>query len=166
VTQPKPESDTPRFIADVMLGSLARWLRVLGFDTLYNNRLDDEELIEVALRDGRIALTRDRRLTERRVIAARAILIDSDVLSDQLRQVLDRVGFRMESVPSPALFGRCIECNSPLEAVDRGSVALEVPPYVYSTQQEFKKCPSCGRIYWGGTHRQRMLEKLARLLQR
>ncbi len=148
-----------------MLGSLARWLRVLGFDTVYNNRFEDEELVELALQEGRIALTRDRRLTERRAIAGRAILVESDALGDQLRQVLNHVGFPIEDVRSPALLCRCIECNSPLVAVERGSVEPQVPPYVFSTQEEFKKCPSCDRIYWGGTHRQRMLEKLARLLE-
>ena len=165
MTHLNPDSGATRFVADVMLGSLARWLRVIGFDTLYNNRFEDEDLVELALRDGRIALTRDRRLTERRAIAGHAILIDSDALGNQLRQVLDHIGFRMDNFRSPALLCRCIECNSPLETVERGSIEHQVPPYVFSTQEEFKKCPSCGRIYWGGTHRKRMLEKLARLLE-
>ncbi len=167
MTQPSSSPDSSRFIADVMLGSLARWLRVLGFDTLYDNRIDDEELIRLALRDGRIALTRDRRLTERRAISNQAILIESDALGKQLRQVLERIGFRLENLaPAGApLFSRCIECNSLLAPIERASVEGQVPPYVLSTQVEFKKCGSCGRIYWGGTHRDRMLEKLSHLLE-
>jgi len=166
VTEASSQAESPRFIADVMLGSLARWLRVLGFDTLYDNRIDDEELVRLALRDRRIALTRDRRLTERRAISNQAILIRSDALREQLQQVLERIHFRLDPARAGVLLlSRCIECNSPLSPIERASVEGQVPSYVFSTQVEFKKCGSCGRIYWGGTHRDRMLEKLARLLE-
>lgn len=150
----------PRFFADVMLGSLARWLRILGYDTAYNNRIDDEELIHACLAEDRIALTRDRRLAQRRVLKD-CVLIESDSLRKQLRQVM--IQYHL-SVNPGLVFTRCLDCNRTLGEVSRSAVSRKVPPFVHATQKKFSSCPHCGKIFWGGTHKTRMLERLRSLL--
>jgi uncharacterized protein with PIN domain len=146
----------PRLIADAMLGSLARWLRALDVDVAYDPALDDPELVERAVAEGRTILTRDRRLTERR-LARNHILIRSDDVAEQLRQVIGELGLRLD--PGHAL-GRCLRCNTPLEPADPERARARVPPWVARTQQEFRACPTCERVYWRGTHVRRMLRRL------
>lgn len=143
-----------------MLGTLARWLRILGYDTEYERDVDDDLLVGRCVAEGRIALTKDRRLAERRALR-NVLLIRSKRLGGQVREVLAVTGDDPSDRP---FLSRCVECNSLLEDVAREAVRDRVPPYVFRTQQEFRSCPSCGRIYWAGTHRDRMLERLARLL--
>src|SRR3954465_9351982 len=109
-----------------MLGALARWLRALGVDVTYDPGLDDPELVARAHAEGRTILTRDRRLTERR-LARNHLLIRSDVVDEQVRQVLDGLGLR----PAPArLLGRCLRCNAPLEPLAPDAARARVPPWV------------------------------------
>ena len=143
-----------RFIADVMVGRLARWLRIAGFDVLYSNAFEDDEIIAIARRDGRIILTRDRGL-EARVEPAEVILIQNDDYESQLRQVLGK--FPRQTAE---LFSRCPECNGELEPVDKETVFERIPPYVYLTQEEFARCTRCDRVYWHGTHAGAMERKL------
>ena len=146
----------PKLFADAMLGALARWLRALDLDVTYDPSLDDPALVEVAVAEGRTILTRDRRLTERRR-ARNHILIQSDDVAEQVRQVLETLGVS----PDPhRLLGRCLRCNQPLVDVDPEEARARVPPWVARTQQEFRRCPKCGRIYWPGTHASRMRERL------
>jgi len=143
-----------------MLGTLAKWLRILGYDTVYDNRIDDDEIVQQCVREGRIALTRDARLTQRRLLRS-ALLIESTELGSQIRQVLASTGGEID----PArLLTRCVECNRVLEPVSAGSVKTLVPEYVFRTQRDFKQCPSCRRIYWGGTHRDAIQRRLRKLL--
>lgn len=148
-----------RFIADAMLGALARWMRVLGCDVEYSNTIDDAQVVERAVSEDRIILTRDTGLVKRRGAAGRHLFIDSDHVADQLRQVAGSYALPVR----PALV-RCLRCNTPLERAARADVAGKVPRYVLETQEEFAACPSCGRVYWPGTHRQRMEKDVARLL--
>ncbi len=143
-----------RFIADVMVGKLARWLRVLGFDTVYSNRYEDGEIVRIAESEGRIILTRDTGLARRRKRAP-CLLIASGDYREQLRQVLDTYHLTAFNT-----FSRCLECNTLIEEIDRESVFELVPPYVYVTQKHFAACPSCKRIYWHGTHADEMLKRL------
>jgi uncharacterized protein with PIN domain len=144
----------PRFVADVMVGRLARWLRIAGFDVLYSNVFEDDEIIAIARRDGRIILTRDRGL-EARVEPAEVILIQNDDYESQLRQVLEK--FPRQAAE---LFSRCPECNGELEPVDKETVFDRIPPYVYLTQDDFARCTRCDRVYWHGTHAGAMERKL------
>src|SRR5262245_53354031 len=144
----------PRFIADVMVGRLARWLRIAGFDVLYSNSFEDDEIMAIARREGRIILTRDRGL-EARVEPSEVILIQNDDYELQLRQVLER--FPRQSIQ---LFSRCPECNGELAAVDKETIFDRIPPYVYLTQNEFARCTQCDRVYWHGTHAGAMERKL------
>jgi uncharacterized protein with PIN domain len=146
----------PKLFADAMLGALARWLRALDLDVAYDPSLDDPELVELSVAEGRTILTRDRRLTERRR-ARNHILIRSNDVAEQVRQVLETLGVH----PDPGrLLGRCLRCNQPLVAMDPEEARARVPPWVARTQQEFRLCPGCGRIYWPGTHASRMRERL------
>lgn len=148
----------PRFVADAMLGRLARWLRALGYDTLYDSSLDDAKLAELARGQARILLTRDVELTRRRNLTC--LLIQDDKIVKQLRQVVSAFG-----LDSDAAFTRCIECNAELVPLEPEHAVSLVPPYVMKTQTRFRRCPRCGRIYWRGTHWSHM-EKIARELEK
>ena len=146
----------PKLFADAMLGALARWLRALDFDVAYDPSLDDPALVELSVAEGRTILTRDRRLTERR-LARNHILIQSGDVAEQVRQVLETLGVTPDR---GRLLGRCLRCNQPLLDIDPVEARARVPPWVARTQQEFRVCPECGRIYWPGTHASRMRERL------
>ena len=150
---------SPKLFADAMLGALARWMRVLDVDVAYDPALSDPELVERAVAEGRTILTRDRKLTERR-LARNHILIRSDDVDEQVRQVLEEMGIRPNL---RRLLGRCLLCNLPLEEMEAEAARVRVPPYVARTQEEFRACPGCGRIYWRGTHVDRMARRLARM---
>ena len=146
-----------KFVADRMLGKLARWLRVIGQDVTYGPHLSGYGLIREARREGRLILTRDRSLVRKN--PPDYLMIESDQFREQLKQVVSACGLE----PFKEAFTRCTECNSPLEAVAKGGVEGKVPPYVFSTQQKFSLCPACRRVYWPATHQQKMLEQLKAL---
>lgn len=147
--QPKPN----KLLADGMLGRLARWLRILGYDTAFERRADDWALVRRARAEGRLLLTRDHELAARRGISA--LLIESENLTSQLRQVVAVVGPSLEGA-----FTRCPVCNEPLISLSRQAAGGRVPPHVHRTQQEFRLCPVCERVYWRGTHWERMKKAL------
>ncbi len=128
-----------------MLGRLARWLRVLGYDTLYYRDIDDAALARRAIAEDRILLTRDVELARRRGL--RILLISDDHVENQLREVV----LALKLKPDEA-FSRCIDCNTPLVDFDREQARPLVPPYVFATHTRFKRCPHCGKVYWRGTH--------------
>jgi uncharacterized protein with PIN domain len=148
-----------RFIADAMLGKLAKWLRVLGVDVLYEPQVSDPQLLHWARREGRVLLTRDRGLVHRRRLP-RYLLIESDYYHEQVRQVVQTFALHRTF----QVFTRCLRCNTPLCGVAKPAVAERVPPYVYATQAAFKYCRRCDQVYWGGTHRENMLRQLQAML--
>jgi len=148
-----------RFIADVMLGKLATWLRLLGCDVEYLPAIPDEDLVEMAFRSGRMILTRDLQLIRRRKARDNHFLVQCDGYKDQLRQVVER--FSID--PLGRIFTRCLRCNEPLKGIDRSAVRERVTPYVYETQNDFKTCGCCGRIYWKGTHRVVAMKQVMRI---
>ena len=145
-----------RFLVDSMLGRLAKWLRILGYDTLYFSSLDDNDLVRIARAEGRMVLTRDRLMVRRRGIDS--LFIESDDFMEQIRQLFHDLNLKLDRS-----FSRCPVCNSPLQGVAKEAVRERVPPYVFRTQERFSLCPQCGKIYWRGTHWQRMRERLKRL---
>lgn len=149
-----------KFIADAMLGKLARWMRTLGFDVEYQSDIDDNELVKRAIAEGRMILTRDTLLIKMRRVQGRYFFVESDSVADQLRQVFDK--FRPDE---SLLLTRCLRCNVPLSDVPKTYVKDKVPPYVYETQERFVECPACGRIYWAGTHREEMLKEIEGMLK-
>jgi len=143
--------EAPRFFADAMLGRLARWLRTLGFDCAYENEIEDEELVRRAIDEQRVILSRDRALPQDWRVAG-IHLVRSEDLREQLREVLRAFGL----APALRLFSRCNACNHALRAAPKQEVAERVPLYVRSTRDRFFECPGCRRVYWEGTHTQRM----------
>jgi uncharacterized protein with PIN domain len=148
------------FIADSMLGRLARWLRVMGCDTEYFPEIGDAELTERAWRSGRLILTRDTLLVRRRRARDNSFFVEGDHFRDQLRLVV--AAFAID--PFARFLTRCLECNAPLRELARDEAQGRVPPYVFATQGHFRVCPECGRPYWGGTHRERMMAELRGIL--
>jgi uncharacterized protein len=156
-----PEGDgRPTFIADVMLGRLAKWLRIAGFDVLYSNKYSDDELIAVANREKRVLLSRDTRLLIRKSVRE-FIFLESQDIQMQIRQVLQSM--RIHDLSS--LLTRCLLCNEPLVETLRESVRGRVPQFVYESQSHFKSCPKCGKIFWAGTHRSAVIRTLEKLLK-
>ena len=137
--------DEARFVADVMLGRLARWLRALGYDTVYAPDAPDARLLGLALREGRRLLTRDAALARR--ARESGLLIREDDLDGQLREVVAGCGLAARSPLT-----RCLECNGVLRPVSPDEVRDRVPPYTLATQRAFRACPGCGRVFWPGTH--------------
>ena len=150
------EPAEPCFLADAMLAGLARWLRVLGLDCAYDPALGDAELVAAAHAGERWILTRDRKLVERR-LARRHLLVDSDEVPAQLRQVLQHFALRVDA---DRLLSRCLRCNTPLVELDPAGARGRVPPFVALTQERFRECPGCGRVYWRATHVERMRQRL------
>ena len=157
-------TDSPRFIVDINVGKLARWLRMMGYDTVLFDHGHDDRMIRIALSEGRIIVTRDTQLMKRRVITSgrlKAVLVTSDQPEEQIRQVVDKL--HLDTSYSP--FSLCLECNQPLVERSKAEVADLVPPHVFETQEHYVQCPGCLRVYWKGTHWQAMTEKLRGLGQ-
>jgi uncharacterized protein with PIN domain/sulfur carrier protein ThiS len=145
----------PIFLADAHLGGLARFLRMLGFDTVHENALDDAEICRLARQERRIVLTRDRELLKCREIETgcyvRALKPES-----QLAEVAARYGLGPRARP----FTLCLRCNVPLVAVEKAAIAHRVPEAVLEVQESFSYCRGCDRVYWPGSHYQRMRQAL------
>ncbi|MDE2860845.1 MAG: Mut7-C RNAse domain-containing protein [Chloroflexota bacterium] len=151
--------DTYRFIVDANVGRLAKWLRIMGYDVLFVPGIEDAELVRLALQERRAIITRDRLVMRRRAIASgrlSALLVSSDRLVEQLRQVVEVYG-----LDASGGFSRCVECNETLRSVERAAAHGRVPAYVYETQETFVECPVCMRLYWRGTHWRNMVRELA-----
>ncbi len=151
---------TIRFLADSMVGKLARWLRLLGHDVRYERRLEDGLLVAAAAQEGRVVLTRDRRLVERRA-CRRYVLLQSDDPEEQLMELIRAVDLPLDE---DRWMSRCLECNGLLEEVDRAEVRGEVPPYVHAHHERFARCAECRQIYWRGTHVRGMLARLQEMV--
>ena len=144
-----------RFVADRMLGKLARWLRVLGYDTLYLGGAGDE-VIRRGLEEGRVFLTRNRR-AHPWLKRGRVVVISADHPREQLREVVRQLHLPLAA---EALLNRCLRCNQPLATVGKEEVRGEVPDYVWQTHAEFRRCQGCGRVFWAGSHAENMRHRL------
>jgi len=136
-----------KFILTKELGRLSKWLRILGFDTVYYNQDNLSSLIIQALRDERIILTRNQRLPQARGL--KIVLIKNEKIKKQVAEILQTLKIK----PEPEMmFSRCILCNTELVYITKDEVKDKVPEYVFNTQEDFITCPQCNRIYWQGTH--------------
>jgi uncharacterized protein with PIN domain len=146
-----------RFVLDVHLGTLARWMRLLGIDTAYRNDASDPELVEQGNAEGRVVLTKDRGLLRRRELDAGAYVLGSSP-EDQLADVLDRFA------PPLAPWTRCLACNGGLEPVDKQHVEHLLEPGTRASYDDFSRCLECAQLYWHGAHADRLsaLVELAR----
>ncbi len=149
-----------RFVLDAHLGTLARYLRLCGFDTLYRNDYDDEELAGISAEQHRILLTRDRDVLKRRIVT-HGCFVRNDRPREQLVEVLQR--FQLTEAITP--FTRCTRCNGRLQEVEKEDIADRLEPLTRRYYQRFRQCTGCGRIYWRGSHVQhieRLLEEVRR----
>jgi uncharacterized protein len=152
-------SADPRFAADAMLGRLARWLRVLGYDTFYDIAVADPVLVRLAEEEARLLLTRDRHLL-RELRPAHSLEVRQDDPLHQLRNVVQHL-----QLPAPdALFTRCLLCNAVLRVVDAAEAQPLLPEGVRDLPGPVRRCPVCGRLYWDGSHVRRMRAAIDRVL--
>lgn len=149
--RPKPLR-RPRFILDINLGKLARKLRLLGFDSLYSNQADDAEIIDTALARNRIILTRDIGLLKHSRVT-HGYWVRSTQPQRQVAEVVQK--FDLFNLIEP--FSLCLDCNSPLEPVDKAAVYDQLPPKTRVWFDEFYRCLNCRKIYWKGSHYKKML---------
>ncbi len=154
---PLPE---PRFVVDTHLGRLATYLRILGFDTLYDNNRNDRELSRISAQDNRILLTRDCGLLKRGEVV-HGYFVRAKEPEQQVIEVLNR--FDLFSAATP--FRRCLRCNSMLNPVAKNAVLDRLPPKTREHYDEFRTCPSCNRVYWAGSHYDHMQRFVQRLLR-
>jgi uncharacterized protein with PIN domain len=148
-----------RFAADAMLGRLARWLRLLGFDCTHDPEIKDEAIVRLAVSEGRTILTRDRRLPEEWWIHDVYLVREQEVR----KQLVEVIG-RFDLVSSIRILTRCSACNRVLERVERSAVADRVPPRALELQEVFAECRECGRVYWEGSHAARIRALVERLV--
>ncbi|HLY32058.1 MAG TPA: Mut7-C RNAse domain-containing protein, partial [Ktedonobacterales bacterium] len=151
----------PRFVLDVHLGRLAAYLRMLGFDTLYENHCDDDVLARISSEQARILLTRDVGLLKRGVVVY-GYFVRATQPEAQLAEVARR--YRLLGLIQP--FARCLRCNGLLAPAPKAEVADVLPPNVRDDYEEFRRCQACEQVYWRGTHYQRMQRVIARLANR
>lgn len=152
--------EEPKFLADSMLGKLARWLVLLGYDARFvgGDGRADIELLEQAHREGRVFLTRDTKIPE--VAGLLKIVIREQRFEEQLVHVLRELSLKPDR---KRLFTRCTYCNEKLEALAREEALPQAPPLVRELPTDFFRCPSCRRLYWNGTHTERTIKKLDRM---
>lgn len=151
-----PIDRPPRFVADVHLGRLAGYLRLLGIDTYYRNDADDDVLLAASVDGGRTLLSRDTGLLKRRRLTAGAFVYETDPRL-QLREVIER--FALHDCLAP--FSRCSHCNAAVEPIDAAAAARAVPARVLRRGERVSRCTGCGHLYWRGTHEARLRQRLA-----
>jgi uncharacterized protein with PIN domain len=150
-------SKEPAFIVDTMLGRIARWLRILGYDTLYYRRIEDWRIIRIAEKENRIIVTRDRGLHRRALKRGlKSILLEDDDMASRLATIAYFTGIRLYIDLDRT---RCPICNTPLRKAEKSEVRGKVPDKIYELHDDFWICPKCGKVYWIGSH-WRMMEKI------
>lgn len=160
-------NERPKFICDDMVGRLCKWLRILGYDTVYLSSRDipsdisNARIAVISRSEERIVLTRDFNLPKQKFLKS-CLIIQSDSVLEQLREVLRT--FKLIPIDFKALFSRCLLCNYEVCAIKKADVLHQVPDYVYQTHEHFHQCPNCKKIYWTGTHIERTQKTLQKLL--
>jgi uncharacterized protein len=154
--RPKPLRKSA-FILDVHLGKLAKTLRLFGFDTLYRNDYDDPEIVQIAAKEKRIILTRDRHLLQAGAVQ-RGYWVRSDFVEMQLEEVLKRFDLFSQIVP----FQRCLLCNGPIEKTAKEDVLTRLEPKTILYYNTFFQCHHCGQVYWRGSHFEKLCDKIGK----
>jgi len=142
-----------------MLGKLAKWLRILGFDAAFFSRIEDQILLDLAEKEDRTLLTKDTGLLEQADIPS--LYIESDNWEDQVVQVMRH--FHLKDQVQP--YTRCAECNVALKPLPREKARNLAPPFVFKNAPSFSLCPHCGRVFWPGTHHRRMRSKIEDIME-
>ena len=146
------------FAADPSLGKLAKWLRILGFDTLYDP-VTGANQVQGGVRTERVLLTRTRRVQRDCPSGSLVFILSNDPI-DQLREVIKALNLSKSDI-NP--FSRCVLCNTPIEPVQKEAVLGRVPDYVWESETTFRQCRRCRKIYWSGSHTSRSLERINHL---
>ena len=150
------------FVADCMLGRLAKWLKILGFDVLYFPKAEDKDLLDISRREGRVLLTRDTGLIEKNRRLKNRLFVRSDDWQEQVVQVLDE----LELWDAIRAHSRCVDCNRALRSLPREKARNLVTPYILERAESFALCPDCGRVFWQGTHTGDMESKIAAIIKK
>ena len=150
-----------KFLTDTNLGKLAKWLRILGYDTILYPGDADRNFLRKAQREGRVVLTRKKDMATRQ-FSGKLVIVVSDRVQEQILEVMEKLSI---SADAGQLFSLCVRCNEALVAVDKEDVAGTVPAFVYDTHSAFRRCPSCKGIFWPGTHIDNALNHLKTHIQ-
>jgi hypothetical protein len=148
-----------RFIVDCMLGKLAKWLKILGFDALFFSKIEDDELLAIARKEGRILLTKDTGLIQQ-AKDVETLFLESEEWRDQVQQVLEHFNLREKVNPHT----RCIDCNVVLKNLPKKNAKNLVSAFVFDKADSFALCPNCSRVFWQGTHFKDMEAKIQEIL--
>lgn len=148
--RPKPLRE-PKFVVDVQLGTLARYLRMLGFDVLYSNSYNDNEIVKVSRIEKRTILTKDRNILKRSEVT-HGYFVRNDDIVNQTKEIIKRFDLKKDINE----FTRCLECNNFLQSVIKEDIIDQIPTKVARWQDTFFICSNCNKIYWQGTHHQKM----------
>jgi uncharacterized protein with PIN domain len=151
----------PKFICDDMVGRLCKWLRILGYDTLYF-RGTDAELAAISRKEERIVLTRDHELPQQKLLTD-CLVLKSDKVLEQVKEVL--TAFKLIPIQMDQTFSRCLLCNTLVIQIKKIEIKDRVPEYVYNTHDQFHQCLQCNKIFWTGTHVQNTRVWLRNLLE-
>ena len=143
------------FAVDRSLGTLAKWLRILGYDTIYEPEVSPGKFY-ARIEDQRILITRSKKIQKTWEYHAH-VFISSNLLVEQLKQVVDQIGISPKDI---RLFSRCIHCNLAIDKINKNEVYGLVPDYIWETHDAFNQCNQCKRIYWSGSHAERSLEMI------
>jgi len=146
-----------KFVCDEMLGTLAKWLRILGYDTAYVKNMEDDEILKIAEKEDRIIITRDKVLAEK---SEKALYIDEKDLEKQIEKVFKKLNLEIDE---DKILSRCILCNTPVMSIKKEKIEGKVPEHVWKTHEKFWICPKCKRIYWMGSHWNDMEEKIKKI---
>jgi len=157
----KPRFETIKFLVDIHLNKLARYLRLLGLDAICEKNLTSERLIEKALDENRILVTRSRNLLRTKEITL-GVLIKEDIPEKQLEEIFHRYDFSPHCNP----FTRCMECNTILQPIEKEKIIDRLPPKVKVAYQSFTICTNCDKIYWQGTHIEKLNELIERIIKK
>ena len=150
-----------KFVVDCMLGKLAKWLKILGFDALFFSKIEDDALLDIAADENRVLLTRDTGLIEKSK-RVKLLFIESENWRTQVEQVLDEFDLWRDVKPN----SRCIECNVRIKDLPRERAKNLVTPFVFENADTFALCPDCGRVFWRGTHLKDMETKIDDFLKK
>ncbi len=151
------EQAEPKFIVESMLGRLAVWLRILGYDTEFQAKPSRHDLLWRSIKENRVIITRDTHITHRHVL--RFIFIKSDFIREQVKQLLQEYPADIQ-IKKERLFTRCTLCNTLLTGITKEQVRGRVAPYIYNSIEKFAYCQKCDKIYWSGTHWEKLLKDL------
>jgi len=144
-------------MCDEMLGSLAKWLRILGYDTKYVRDMKDDEISKISLDEGRILITRDKLLHKK---TPNSIYVENNGLEEQIKKIFKEKNLKIDE---NKFLTRCIVCNEKIIEIEKEKVKEKVPEHIYAIQDKFYICPKCRKIYWKGSHWENMKEFIKKL---